>query len=172
MWGNCWLSVHHNPLKLTNMTSQKNHDTLVGIVCAVCARVCTQRRYDLLSCNKGDWVGLAYFSHGTFALLRRFTATWESIIFDRHTACHTNHFGFYMGSYPPELLRLLMIVGNASRREEGEVTITISCPLCIMALFQLAFGWLVLCSIFLVHCCTLLPMFSNLFPVSYERNVK
>ncbi len=88
------------------------------------------------------------FVVGAIATLRRFTAAWESVTFDRHTACCINLFGFYMGIYPSELLRLLTIVGARSGREEGEVNI--SCPPCVMALFPLAFGWLVLCSILLV----------------------
>ena len=35
--------------------------------------------------------------------LRIFMAAWASIIFDEPTACRTNHFGFSIGSYPPEL---------------------------------------------------------------------
>ena len=30
-------------------------------------------------------------------------AAWGSVIFDKPTACRTNHFGFSIGSYPPEL---------------------------------------------------------------------
>jgi hypothetical protein len=88
------------------------------------------------------------FVISTIALLRKFMSLWGRVTFNRHTACPTNCFGFYVRSYPPKLLRLLTIVGATSGREEGEVNI--SHPLCIMALFLLAFGWLVLCSILLV----------------------
>jgi hypothetical protein len=84
----------------------------------------------------------------SIAPLRIFMAAWGSIIFDSPTACHTNHFGFSLESYPPESLRLLTIVGAISGREAGRVTI--SFPLCVMALLPLAFGWLVLCGILLV----------------------
>ena len=55
----------------------------------------------------------------SIAPLRIFMAAWGSVIFDRPTACHTNHFGFSIGSYPPESLRLLTIVGTISGREAG-----------------------------------------------------
>ena len=53
----------------------------------------------------------------SIAPLRILMAAWGSVIFDRPTACHTNHFGFSIGSYPPESLRLLTIVGTISGRE-------------------------------------------------------
>jgi hypothetical protein len=90
------------------------------------------------------------FIVGTMAPLRRFTSAWGSVTFDRHIACCTNHFGLYMVSYMPKLLRLLTIVGTTSGREEGEVNI--SRPPSVMAPFPLAFGWLVLCGILLVAC--------------------
>jgi hypothetical protein len=92
------------------------------------------------------------FVVGAITPLRRFTSAWGSIPFNRHTACRTNCFGFYMRSYPPKLLRLLTIVGATSGREGGEVNI--SRPLCVMALFPLVFGWLVLCGNLLVPCHT------------------
>ena len=39
----------------------------------------------------------------SIAPLRTFMAAWGSVIFDKPTACRTNHFGFSIGSYPPEL---------------------------------------------------------------------
>ena len=82
--------------------------------------------------------------------LRIFMAAWASIIFDEPTACRTNHFVFFIGSYPPGSLRLLTIVGATSGREAGGGTI--SFLLCVMALLPLAFGWLVLCGFLLVPC--------------------
>ena len=55
----------------------------------------------------------------SIAPLRIFTAAWASVIFDEPTTCCTNHFGFFLGSYPPGLLRLLAIVGATSGREAG-----------------------------------------------------
>ena len=55
----------------------------------------------------------------SIALLRIFTAAWASVIFDKPTACRTNHFGFFIGSYPPGSLRLLAKVGATSGREAG-----------------------------------------------------
>jgi len=51
--------------------------------------------------------------------MRIFTAAWASVIFDEPTASHMNHVGFFIGSYPPGLLRLLTIVGATSGREAG-----------------------------------------------------
>ena len=65
-----------------------------------------------------------------------------------------NHVGFFIGSYPPGLLRLLTIIGTTSRREAGGGTI--SFLMCVMALLPLAFGWLVLCGFLLVPRCTTL----------------
>ncbi len=55
----------------------------------------------------------------SIAPLRIFTAARVSVIFDKPTACRMNHFGFFIGSYPPGLLRLLTIVGATSGREAG-----------------------------------------------------
>ncbi len=55
----------------------------------------------------------------SIAPLRIYTAAWASVIFDKPTASCTNHFGFVIGSYPPGLIRLLMIVGATSGREAG-----------------------------------------------------
>ena len=55
----------------------------------------------------------------SIAPLRIFTAAWASVIFDEPTACRMNHFGFFIGSYPPGSLRLLTIVGATSGREAG-----------------------------------------------------
>ena len=55
----------------------------------------------------------------SIAPLRIFTAAWASVIFNEPTASRTNHFGFFIGSYPPGLLRLLTIVGATSGREAG-----------------------------------------------------
>ena len=64
--------------------------------------------------------------------LRIFMAAWGSVVFDRPTACHTNHFGFFIGSYPSGSLRLLTIVGATSGRNAGGGTI--SFLLCVMTL--------------------------------------
>jgi hypothetical protein len=76
------------------------------VVRAVCARVCIEWDHPI-------------FIVRSIALLRIFTAAWASIIFEEPTACRTNHFGFFIGSYPPGLLRLLTIVGATSKREAG-----------------------------------------------------
>jgi hypothetical protein len=87
----------------------------------LCAPVCAPDAAMICSCTMSaiGW-DRSIFVVSTIAPLRRFTAAWESVIFDRHTACHTNRFGFYMGSYPSKLLRLLTIVGAVSGRGEGE----------------------------------------------------
>ncbi len=117
---------------------------------AAVARVCTRRRYHLRLRNKGYLMGSTNFCCRRHCFVEEIYVCLGEHTFDRHTACCTNRFGFYMRSYPPTLLRLLMTVGTTSGREKGEVNI--SCPLCVIALFPLAFGWLVLCGILLVAC--------------------
>jgi len=58
----------------------------------------------------------------SIAPLRIFMAAWGGLTFDRPTACRANHVGFSIGSYPPEWLKLLTIVGTISGREEGGVS--------------------------------------------------
>ena len=71
------------------------------------------------------------FVVSSIAPLRMFTAAWASVIFDRPTASHTNHFGFSIGSYPTGLLRLLTVVGTTSGREAGGGAISfLLCSMC------------------------------------------
>jgi hypothetical protein len=51
--------------------------------------------------------------------------------------------------------RIAKAVDNSKHYEQkGRRAITISCPLCVMALFPLAFGWLALWGILWVPCRT------------------
>ena len=100
----------------------KPRDLISDCACCVCPCV---RRTPLFQSHAKRAIGWdqPIFVVRSIAPLRIFMAAWGGLIFDRPTACHTNLFCFSIGSYPPEWLRLLRIVGRGG---------ILSFPLCVM----------------------------------------
>ena len=101
------------------MTCWKNRKTSSVTVYVVCARVCAWRPYSSLSRKKGYWVGSNYFCHKVHRSVEDIYGCLGSVIFDRPTTCCMNHFGFSIGSYPPESLRLRLLIIVGDKRKQG-----------------------------------------------------
>jgi hypothetical protein len=131
------------------MTSRKNRDSSSAIVCAVCARVCTDRQYGLLLRNKRCWMG-SLFS------FKRYYCTVEQIY-----SCLRSHYFWwaYCLSYESFLFlheKLSTEIEKAVDKlrpygKGGGGKATISHPPCVMGLLALLLGWLAHCVISLVY---------------------